>query len=434
MGGIFDDANEEDGEEDNKEQDMPEPKRSRTTSDDSKEDSKMDESEDEEDLFAPTSTSSSLPSNNTRRRAGLSKFVRRILDPHRQPTGLIQPPQVIPLNDEFLQAFGHREKQMDQQIGRTIDIDNNLQEDSDKEEETEATQNNDIDNGAGSESKRKLKITNLKYTTTADALEEECLHFGKVVSVNMIMDDHDSSRNCGRAYVIFETAEAAQAAIDIPFTLDGRPIRITLAEEAPKRTINDAESRYFVKDMATKCFRCGKVGHREAECPNPPQMPICPICANIHLVAGEPHELWTCPLNRVCFNCGIPGHINRECREPRGSCPPRLICSACCGSGHIRQQCQRIVNPNNIPGVQEAICLVCGQKGHFQCTPLRWFFGLKGVFCYNCGGRGHVGHVCQRSRLDDLVRNDARAMKEIERAEEYKMSVSPFVFVLCMHV
>ena len=105
--------------------------------------------------------------------------------------------------------------------------------------------------------------------------------------------------------------------------------------------------------------------------------------------------------------------------QTRGSQPPRQICTLCCGSGHSRFQCQR--SATNIPGMQAAICLVCGQRGHFMCKELKWFFGLEGVFCYNCGGKGHVGNHCNRPNLDDLCRNEGWTLKEIERGQEYKL-------------
>ena len=106
-GGIFDDAS-HDEHDAHDVVGTPPTKRQRKDSD-------MDASNtsEDEDLFASSpkanGTKQPFKANNSdmaERRAGLSKFVRRILDPHRKPTGLIEPPQIIPLNDEFLQAFG----------------------------------------------------------------------------------------------------------------------------------------------------------------------------------------------------------------------------------------------------------------------------------------------------------------------------------------
>ena len=56
---------------------------------------------------------------------------------------------------------------------------------------------------------RKVKITNLKYTTTVETLREECLNFGPLAEVNLLMDENNDKLNKGRAYVLFETPEAA---------------------------------------------------------------------------------------------------------------------------------------------------------------------------------------------------------------------------------
>ena len=48
---------------------------------------------------------------------GLSKWAARLLEPNR-PRSLIETPQEIPLNDEFLKAFGQREKEHDKAMGR----------------------------------------------------------------------------------------------------------------------------------------------------------------------------------------------------------------------------------------------------------------------------------------------------------------------------
>lgn len=58
----------------------------------------------------------------------LSKWAARLFDPDR-PRGLIEPPQTIPLNDEFLTAFGQREKEFDTKIGRSIDIQEEIEDD-----------------------------------------------------------------------------------------------------------------------------------------------------------------------------------------------------------------------------------------------------------------------------------------------------------------
>jgi len=391
---------------------------------------------------ASPSKNSNLGSSNTAaadsRRAGLSKFVRRILDPNRKPTGLIEPPSVIPLNDEFLQEFGKREKEFDAKLGRTEEIDHTILDDDDEDDDENddtatKTANGDNDDAKKDNGKNhtKVKINNLKYTMPAQLLKEECLNFGPVVDVNLIMDDTDPDgiRNSGRAYVTFETEEAAHACVEqqLGGDVDGRAVRVTLADmKPPKRSGGGGagggareEKRYWLEDISTKCFHCGKVGHMGAECPNPAQASICPLCAK-----ADEHDMRNCPLNRVCFNCGLPGHINRECPIPRGAQRQRQICTICCSNFHTRQHCpelQKKTSNMKIAGMNEAICMVCHKKGHFCCQELKFFFGLEGLYCYNCGGKGHLGDQCNRPRLDDLVRSTQLTQRELDRAQEYKL-------------
>ena len=69
----------------------------------------------------------------------------------------------------------------------------------------------------------------------------------------------------------------------------------------------------------------------------------------------------------------------------------------------------------NIPSYN-ATCFVCGQKGHFMCTKMRWFFGLKGITCFNCGSSSHHGSQCDRPLVENCARNGELVLNEIERA------------------
>jgi hypothetical protein len=64
----------------------------------------------------------------------LSKWATRLFDPNR-PRGLVQAPEIIPLNDEFLTQFGQANKEMQDVTGQKLVIDRgNL--DQEIEEET----------------------------------------------------------------------------------------------------------------------------------------------------------------------------------------------------------------------------------------------------------------------------------------------------------
>lgn len=348
----------------------------------------------------------------------------------------MEPPQIIPLNDEFLTAFGKREKDFDEATGRAEEFEHEIQSDDDddgdkndvnnRKKDLSITTNRSVSkDDSGGAPKTKIKINNLAYRTTEETLTNACLMFGTLKVVNMILHENPPAgsdiHNSGRAFVTFDTEEAALACIDGLKTLEGRDLRITLATvrtKTPKASSGAATpatasllNKMFERDISTICFRCGNVGHMEASCPNPPKPKPCTLCGYTD------HDQRMCPCNRICFNCGAPGHLNRECTLRRGL-PRRMVCGICLRSGHHRLQCHQRVPAGD---VAHAVCMSCGQKGHFLCKDLKWFFGLRGLFCFNCGSRGHSGYDCQRPALHHCIQNPEDAVREIERAEANSM-------------
>jgi len=65
---------------------------------------------------------------------------------------------------------------------------------------------------------------------------------------------------------------------------------------------------------------------------------------------------------------------------------------------------------------QSAICMACGEVGHYLCRDMKWFFGLQGVTCSNCGSVGHIGAHCLMPNLDACSRNESTAVEVIDSA------------------
>jgi len=356
----------------------------------------------------------------------LSKWAARLFDPNR-PRGLVQAPQIIPLSDEFLTAFGKREKLFDEKLGRKIAIDkeeittNDHEEEEDdddekngiKKKEAEVNNKKDFGNLDG----RKLKITNLPYVLDKEYFTKTCAAFGPVSDVHLIMDKDGQLQggklmNIGKAYVIFEKPEDAKNCMEKMLRLKGRALRISMAEKFPQKNnkgSRSATSRYYVQDISTKCFRCGKIGHMEVNCPNPAKLKPCAWCGKIG------HDMRDCTLSKVCFRCGCPGHINRDCPEREAIGRKRIVCGICFGSGHHRVSCQ--AGPFNAPNVDQAKCMVCGSLGHFMCQEMKWFFGLEGVTCFNCGRNDHHGYRCDRPNFEVCLRDEVIVKQELERQQ-----------------
>lgn len=379
-----------------------------------------------------SSTCSVAPELLEHAKSRLSKWAARLFDPDR-PRGLVQAPETIPLNDEFLKAFGKRTK------SEASDLKVETRIDSGDEGENDETM---LIRGLQSTKKRKksegtkIKIINLAYTTDASLLRAACEKYGPLLDVNMIEDKSDSSLNAGRAFVTFEFEDDAQDCIDNLKELGGRSLRIFMAADrsatAPtpggggKNSSQSMLNQFAEKDISTICFRCGEVGHYEADCKNPAKPKPCCFCGSVD------HNDRRCDQKMVCFNCGCPGHSVRECTERRGL-PRRLVCSICFESGHHRNSC-RNYRGTGAAAARDAVCMQCGQRGHFLCKEIKWFFGLKGIFCFNCGKEGHSGFQCQRPNLFRCKDEPNAAKNEIERAEAESVYVQFWIRLLSVYV
>lgn len=71
------------------------------------------------------------------------------------------------------------------------------------------------------------------------------------------------------------------------------------AKTPSKRT--PVSQRYFLKNVSTKCYNCGAIGHMSNECIDAPEVKNCYFCAK------PGHHEGACPSQR-CFACLQPGH------------------------------------------------------------------------------------------------------------------------------
>ena len=80
-------------------------------------------------------------------------------------------------------------------------------------------------------SQSKIYVGNLSYGVTEQDLNQLFSKYGVVKQVSLIMD-RETGRSKGFAFVTFETAEAAQASLQLDNNeIDGRKVRVNLAKE-----------------------------------------------------------------------------------------------------------------------------------------------------------------------------------------------------------
>jgi RNA recognition motif-containing protein len=80
-------------------------------------------------------------------------------------------------------------------------------------------------------SQSKIYVGNLPYSVTEQDLTDMFSKFGATKQVNLITDK-ETRRSKGFAFVTFDSAEAAQASLQLDnHEIDGRKMRVNLAKE-----------------------------------------------------------------------------------------------------------------------------------------------------------------------------------------------------------
>jgi cold-inducible RNA-binding protein len=82
---------------------------------------------------------------------------------------------------------------------------------------------------------KKIYVGNLSFNTTKDGLTEKFSEFGELVDVKVI-ENYETGQSKGFGFITFESEDGAQAALEMNGQeLDGRPLRVNIAEDKPKR-------------------------------------------------------------------------------------------------------------------------------------------------------------------------------------------------------
>lgn len=370
----------------------------------------------------------------------LSKWAARLFDPDR-PKGVIQPPQTIPLNDEFLSAFGKREQERDALTGQTLTIDRTIRDDEDndgngwiKDPPTEAStapaadeanpplavdtklpsSNDDMNETTTTATKtpttisgddknndtgitnvsRNVKISNLRFTTTQSELEGLCQRFGDIEKTTLIKNPSDETKNMGLAFVLFATKESAARCLAELTTIQNRTVTVTEAKPPGEKNNSTngakkrkAAARYWETemDLSLKCYHCGLYGHMASACQNAKLLKPCTLCG------VTTHDARNCDKKVFCFTCGLPGHPSRDCPD-RHQPVRRLICTICYREDHHKSQCRSSSSGRIQQQQQQQYRGVNNNNaGEQQQQPP---YGLANAVCMVCGKLGHFS--CQR--------------------------------------
>jgi len=369
------------------------------------------------------------------KKSKLSKWASRLFDPNR-PRGVIQPPEILPQNDVYLEAFGMREKALHGKDDQS-EKDDESDSDGDVEKKMIPQKKESKKSAPHPLEGSKVKISNLKYTTTEETLTRLLSAYGDVVECNLIMDRVDEAKalSIGKAFAVFSTPAEAEACVEAlqEKMLDGRPIRLEVIsnDRKDRNYVGNASNRYWdfetdqdalaeqeqLRMLSFKCRRCNEGGHMEASCSQSERQNPCILCAK------KGHIFRECPVSVVCFNCGVPGHLAQACNYPRGR-PKRLVCGMCFASGHHRWQCP-VEHPNQIH-IRDSLCMDCHQAGHFSCKRATWEYNVTlrsgctgGFSCFNCGEFGHHGASCTRPKVDVCARDLNMVLRELARAGKW---------------
>lgn len=157
------------------------------------------------------------------------------------------------------------------------------------------------------------------------------------------------------------------------------------------------QGRYFgitsedgVNEAEPKCNNCSQRGHLKRNCPHV----ICTYCG-----AMDDHYSQHCLKAIKCSNCSESGHYRSQCPHKW----KRVFCTLCNSKRHSRDRC---------PSVWR-VYILKDEKSK-RTLPMHAFY------CYNCGGKGHLGDQCDFRRSSRVPNDDGSAFSGDNLSPELK--------------
>lgn len=158
------------------------------------------------------------------------------------------------------------------------------------------------------------------------------------------------------------------------------------------------QGRYFgiavedggIGEAEPKCNNCSQRGHLKRNCPHV----ICTYCG-----AMDDHYSQHCLKAIKCSNCSESGHYRSQCPHKW----KRVFCTLCNSKRHSRDRC---------PSVWRVYILK--DENAKRTLPMHAFY------CYNCGGKGHMGDECDSRRSSRVPNEDGSAFSGDNLSAELK--------------
>jgi len=172
------------------------------------------------------------------------------------------------------------------------------------------------------------------------------------------------------------------------------------------------------------CSRCGRAGHRAADCKQSMEKECFYCGQNTHTYSQCPEREKVLfevdgrkkESSQICRNCGCVGHTVRECKLPDQR---RHICFRCGEEGHSSNKCEKPAEDHS----QYLLCRFCGEIGH-STSDCKAPKVQRPDVCPICGQIGHKKEECTLDMPEEVTKVVEEKKPEPVKAPKKTMTSS----------